>query len=123
MDKQSPKLPKTLVSVAFAVIILCWGAFIVQTLITQEPDIDQMLIMLIMSVLVAWLVVTNNPQEYDIDSEADAKAEGSTPSSVISQAKTNDKDNQNSESVDKRQENPSGNDDPNGEDRANVNDD
>ena len=93
MQSQSPKLPTKLVTIALAVIIICWVAFITKTILDRpaEPDYVQLLIMLVMSVLVAFLVVENNPDKYDIDLDADAAEEGSTPSStLIDESKASD---------------------------------
>lgn len=102
MEKESPKLPAKFVTVALAVIILCWTAFIVKTIADKpiEPDYVQMLIMLVMSVLVAFLVVENNPKEYDIDLDADAAAEGSTKSSTIGASKAEQSDDKPAEQSD-----------------------
>lgn len=105
MEQQSPKLPKSLTTVALTVVILCWVAFIVKTLIDGAPDVVQMLIMLIFSVLVAWLVVSNNPSEYEIDSAADAAAEGSTPSTTLGQkADKDDADKDDADKADSKEE-------------------
>ena len=105
IEKQSTPLPKKLVTAALSILVLCWVAFIAINIASQDGvDLVQMLIMLVLSSLVIWLVVSNNPKEYEIDAIADGKAEGSTPSTTLSVQtirEDDDKDSSDKDSSDK----------------------
>jgi hypothetical protein len=105
IEKQSTPLPKKLVTAALTILVLCWVAFIAINIASQDGvDLVQMLIMLVLSSLVIWLVVSNNPKEYEIDAIADGKAEGSTPSTTLSVQtirEDDDKDSADKDSADK----------------------
>jgi len=85
MEHQSAKSPKHLITVASTVVILCWLAFIAKTLIDGAADVVQVLIMLIFSILVAWLVVSDSHDGNDGDSDTNFVAQGSSPFTTISQ--------------------------------------